>query len=363
MQSVARIVLGVDSQELAEEVVDFLDRSGRARVVASVGSADDLAAALLDHRPHAVVGTPALVRAAGGVNGSQFLALDTAESLASLRGALEAGARGFYLWPSERTALAEAAAGAAPPPERGPGREALVIAVHGPRGGAGATFVATHLALALAGRDLRVAVADLDPQYGDLTVALGVPAEPEPRTVADLQAVAHELSEEHLDEVLWRHPAGFDVLLAPPRTTTVEAVTGPVYRAAVPVLASNHDVVVLHLPRAIDATSVAALQVSGHVLVVLTLDVLAFRAVRRSVEVMRGIGVDDRVSLVVNRATRSELSPKDVARAFGRAPVAVIPADRRVAAAQDRGQLLRGRGGAMRPLRRLANRLTVGVRP
>jgi len=363
VQSIARIVLGVDSPELADEVVDFLDRGGRARVVATAGSPDDLAAAMRDHRPHAVVGTPAMVRAAGGVNGSQFLALDTAETLASLRGALEVGARGYYLWPSERTALGDAAAATAPPPERGNGGEAVVIAVHGPRGGAGTTFVASHLALAFAGRGRRVALADLDPLYADLTVALGVPPDQEPRTVADLQAVAHELSEEHLGEVLWRHPAGFDALLAPPRPVTAEASTGPVYRAAIPVLASSHDAVVLHLPRAIDTTSAEAMQGSRRVLVVLTLDVLAFRAVRRSLELMREVGLDERVELVVNRATRSELSVQDVARAFGRAPVAVIPADRRVGSAQDRGRLLRGRGGAMRPLRRLAARLTAEVQP
>jgi uncharacterized Zn finger protein len=39
MDDVARVVLAVEAQEVAEEVLHFLDRSGRARVVAT--AADD----------------------------------------------------------------------------------------------------------------------------------------------------------------------------------------------------------------------------------------------------------------------------------------------------------------------------------
>src|SRR5207302_4444869 len=131
VQDVARIVLGLDSPKLAEEVVDFLDRTGRARVVATAASAGELAAAVRDHRPHAVVGSPALVRSAGGVNGGQFLALDTSESLVALRTAMAAGAAGFYVWPSDRSELAEAAARTVPDSEDGLGGRALVLAVHG----------------------------------------------------------------------------------------------------------------------------------------------------------------------------------------------------------------------------------------
>ena len=359
LETVAKIVLGVDSPQLADELVDFLDRSGRARVVATAASAGELAAAVRDHRPNAVVGVPRMVRAAGGLNGSRFLALDTSESLASLRGALDAGAHGFFLWPSERAALADAAASSAPPHERPASRAGAVVSVYGPRGGAGVTFVSTHLAAAFAERGTRTTLVDLDPGFADLTVALGVPVGEQPRSVADLRPVAHELTEEHLGEVLWGHPAGFDVLLAPPRPGPAASMMGPVYRAVVPALAATRQAVVLHLPRALDETTSAALQASSRIVVVLTLDVLAFRACRRSLDAMAGLGVGDRVVIVVNRARRAELTPRDVARAFGAAPRVVIPSDRAVGRAQDRGRLLRGRRAARRAVDRLARSLIV----
>jgi pilus assembly protein CpaE len=354
LEGVARIVLGLDSPQLAEEVVDFLDRGGRARVVASASSSGALAAAVREHEPNAVVGSTAMVRSAGGVNGSSFLALETAETLAALRGAMELGARGFYLWPSERAALADAAAGSAPTKAGPPPRRASVVAVCGPRGGVGATFVATHLAAAFA-RSGSTLLVDADWRFADLTVALGVPGDEPHRTVEDLVPVAGELEDRHLDEAVWRHPAGFEALLAPDAAPaeTVEAA----YVAAVTLAAGSRDAVVIHCGRPIDEVAEAVLPLAERIVLVLALDVLSFRGGRRAFEALDALGVASRVGVVVNRAARAELTPKDAAKAFGSTPLAIIPADRRVGRAQDRGHLLRGRRGTVRVIERLAARV------
>ncbi len=357
MDGVARIVLGLDSSQLAEEVVDFLDRGGRSRVVASVASSAALAAAIREHEPHAVVGSAGLVRAAGGVNGSRFLALETVETLPALRGAIELGARGFFLWPSERAALADAAAGSAPTKAGPPPRRASVVAVYGPRGGVGATFVATHLAAALARSSLRTILIDADWRFADLTVALGVPDGEAIRTVEDLTPVAGELEEQHLEEVLWRHPAAFDVLLAPAGSGDVEGSGPAAYRAAVDVAAGMADAVVVHVGRPIDDVAAGVLQASERVLMVLTLDVLAFRDGRRAFERLSGLGIGPRLGLVINRASRADISAKDAERTFGGPPLAVIPEDRKVCRMQDRGLLLGGRRRSVRAVARLAGRV------
>ncbi|HEY7283667.1 MAG TPA: hypothetical protein VID47_18975 [Actinomycetota bacterium] len=356
MEGVARIVLGLDSPQLADEVVDFLDRGGRARVVASAASPAALAAAVREHDPNAVVGTTAMVRSAGGLNGSAFLALETAESLVTLRGAMELGARGFFVWPSERAALADAAAGSAPTKTGPPPRRASVVAVCGPRGGVGATFVATHLAAAFARSGSATVLVDADWRFGDCAAALGVPDEGEVRTVDDLLAVAGELEERHLDEVLWRHPAGFEALLAPPAVGGPDAVLEG-YRAAVAMSAGTRDAVVIHCGRAFDPVADAVAPMADRMLMVLALDVLSFRAGRRALEALEAAGLAPRVGIVVNRAARAPLTPKDVERVFGAPPLAVVAADRRVGQAQDRGRLLSGRGRTVRAIERLAGRV------
>src|SRR5919201_1101656 len=193
VQQAATIVLGLDPPELAEEVMDFLDRTGRARVVGTATNGPELGKAVRERQPNAVVAQPDLMEAAGPLDGSAFLALATSESVAVLRQSLRAGASGFFLWPDERAELARAASMSAPPPDRPDGSRALMVAVYGPRGGAGTTFVATHLAASFARDGKDAVLVDLDPVFGDVTAALGVPSDPAPKTVADLVPVADEV--------------------------------------------------------------------------------------------------------------------------------------------------------------------------
>jgi DNA-binding NarL/FixJ family response regulator len=152
MDDVTRVVLGLEEPGVAEEVMHFLDRGGRARVVATASDERQLAEAVRQLEPDAIVASPGLARLAGSISGGVLLALDTAESVRSLRGAIRAGARGFYVWPSEREELAGATARALPSADRVAGKRGLVLAVYGPRGGSGTTFLATHLAAGGAGR-------------------------------------------------------------------------------------------------------------------------------------------------------------------------------------------------------------------
>lgn len=352
MDGVPRIVLGVEGHEVAEEVMHFLDRSGKARVVATAVDERQLAEAVRQLEPDAVVASPTLVPSASALNGSVLLAVDTAESVRSLRGALRAGARGFYVWPTERDELVEAA-GALPPEVLVEAPQGFVIAVYGPRGGVGTTFVATHLGSAIVRRASCILV-DADLGFADLTHALGVPAEPPPRALTDILPVIDELAPQHLDEVMWEHSSGLRVLLAAGDEGQAPCVGADDVRRVVEVAARSAEVVVLHVPRGLDEVSKAALDAADRAVVVLSLDVMSFRAARRAVA---AAGIEDRCEYVVNRASRSEISPRDVERVFGRPPLAVIPVDRAIAVAQDHGRLIAPRGRVGRAVDRLARRL------
>ncbi|MEO8293804.1 MAG: P-loop NTPase [Actinomycetota bacterium] len=345
MDDVARVILGLEEHDVAEEVMHFLDRSGRARVVATAGDGRQLAEAIKQLEPDAVVAQPSVV-AGTPLHGSALLALETRESVASLRSAISSGARGYYVWPAEREALAGAAAAVRTLPAARE-RRARVVAVHAARGGAGATFVATHLAAAFARRDLRTAIVDLDLCFGDLTAALGAPDDA--RTLTQLAPLAAESS---LGEALWSHRAGFRGVFAP--AVEEEVRLGDI-QTVVSALAADEEALVLHLPRVPDDVARWAFGFADRVLEIISLDVLAFRAAHRSLAMM---GDDERVGFVVNRASHAEIAPADVARVFGRAPLAVLPTDRGVGPAQDHGRLLSRRGRTGRAFDRLAARCT-----
>jgi pilus assembly protein CpaE len=348
---IARLILGLEEHDVAEEVMHFLDRSGTARVVATAGDGKQLAEAVRQLEPDAVVAQPSIV-VGTPLLGRPLLALETRESIASLRSAIASGARGYFVWPAEREALAGAAAAAGTVPTARD-RRARVIAVHGSRGGAGATFVASHLAAALTRRDVGTSIVELDLIFGDLAPALGAPDEA--RTHAQLAPLA---AEDALEDALWEHPQGFHAAFAPvPEEMKEDEADARDAQAVVTALAATEDAVVLHLPRAPDDLARWGVAFADRILEVLSLDVLSFRATTRALAML---GDDERVGFVVNRGGRAEITPADVSRVFGRDPIAVVPADRGVAAAQDHGRLLPPRGRTARAFDRLAERCLDG---
>jgi len=224
--------------------------------------------------------------------------------------------------------------------------------VYGPRGGVGTTFVATHLAAAFAHRGMETVLVDADTAFGDLTWALGVPPDGDARTMAELEPVSEEISEEHLRNVLWPHPSGLRAILAPRDTRPVDVSKAPC--EAVRVASGMTDVVTVHLPRAIDSSVSELVQVASVLLVVVTLDVFAFRDAKRALEALEFGG---KVEFVVNRAARGLIARSDVERVFGKPALCVLPFERRVRDAQDRGELLPSRSRMGRAFGRLASAL------
>ena len=186
-----------------------------------------------------------------------------------------------------------------------PPRRASVVAVCGPRGGVGATFVATHLAAAFARSGARTVLVDADWRFADLTVALGVPDDEPVRTVEDLVPVAGELEDRHLDEVLWRHPVGFDALLgagAPRRRRRRSSRVPRGGRRRGRVAGRGRRPLRAGAPS--DEAAGAVLPQADRILLVLALDVLSFRGGRR-----RGRGARRGGARVAHRDRRQPGGP------------------------------------------------------
>jgi pilus assembly protein CpaE len=360
MQDVVRVVVALEPRQLALEVIDFLDRSGRVRVVAAADDAEALVREVRRARPAAVVAGPGMIGDAGGAEAlgpTSVLAVAPEETLSVLKRSFEVGAKAFFRWPGERDALVETAARAALTSERPPSEPGRVIAVLGPRGGAGTTFLATHLSAVMARRGMRTAFVDANHVFADASVALGVPVEDPPRTLADLLPIVDELAEEQLAAAMWRHPAGFSALLAPATASLPPAVSATQMRRAVALVAARSQVVVVEVPRSFDALARAALESADRIVLVLTLDLLAFASTKRALDVLGSLGLAGRCVFVVNRARRASLAPQDVEVAFGAKAAAVVRLDRSVGRLQDSGRLLPMRGSTFRSIDVLARTL------
>lgn len=351
----ANIVLGMEDLGVQEELLHFLDRLPRLRVVGAADDPSGLSRAVREHRPDAAVVSPALLER-GDLDGAALFVVAARETTSALRAAIRAGARGFYLWPEERDILARDAERAGRPRTEQRPSAGRAVAVFGPRGGVGTTFLATNLAAACAAKEADTVLVDLDPFFADATTALSIDDESVP-TIVELAPVVDELTGEHLERVLHHHPLGFRILLAPHRPMG-NGLDPTIVTASVRALRARHELVLLHLPRALDEPTRAGLEEADLILLVVTLDVLALRDARRAVEVLRGAGLDHRCRLVLNRVGRGEIVPDDAERVLGLRPVAMIREDRAVRRAQDRGEVVVGRSTpAARRVAALARRI------
>ena len=111
------------------------------------------------------------------------------------------------------------------------------------------------------------------------------------------------------------------------------------------------------VPRELGGLTAAGLAGADRVLEVLSLDTLSFRAATRAIEGLQPMRLSARIGFVVNRASRSEVTPGDVERVFGAEPLAVVPFDRAVPRAQDRSRLVPPRGRVGRAFAKLADRV------
>lgn len=353
MEQLTRVVLAVDAPEVLDEILHFLDRSGAVRVLATADDAQQLSEATRQLEPDVVIAEPRL--ASHVVAPTPCIAIASRESVAALRAAIAAGVRAFSVWPVERDELLRhvrsyAATG------RVFERRAQVIAVHASRGGAGSTFLATHLARAFAERDRSTVLIDVDPYGGDVETVLGIADGADGvHPISALVDVVDEMTPTGLMDALFRHPTGFGVVIAPPPDAPAPSQAS--VSRLVDLAAAGGDTVILHTGRALDDVTRSCLRSADVILEVLSLDVPAFRAAVRAGARTAPDALDDRTWLVVNRAARGEVVPADVERVFGRPARAVIPLDGSVPRLQDHGQLLSVRSRAARAVARLATQL------
>jgi pilus assembly protein CpaE len=240
-----------------------------------------------------------------------------------------------------------------------PGRaSAPLIAVLGPKGGTGKTLIATNLAVALAQRDANVVLVDLDLQFGDIGLALGLSPE---RTMYDLMRAGAPFDHEKLDRHLIRHSSGVKVLIAPTRPDQASAVSIDFLREIYASLRTMCDAIIVDTPPGFTPEVIATIDVSSEICMVGMLDSLSLKNTKLGLETLDLMGYEtDRVSLVLNRAdSRVGITPDDVSTIVGRKPDVSVPSDREIPRSINEGTPIvaaKQTSGAAKAFRELADR-------
>src|ERR671926_614721 len=206
---------------------------------------------------------------------------------------------------------------------------APMICVLGPKGGTGKTLTSCNLAVALARTANKVALVDLDLQFGDVALSLGLTPE---KTIYDLAKSGGSLDIEKLESYLTTHASGLRVLQAPTRPDQASFVTVDLLRDIYTLLRSNYEFVVIDTPPGFTPEVIASIDSSSHVCMVGMLDSLSLKNSKLGLETLELMGYDSsRISVVLNRSdTRIGISRDDVSAIVGRTPDVTVPSDREI---------------------------------
>jgi pilus assembly protein CpaE len=219
-----------------------------------------------------------------------------------------------------------------------PSTRARVVTVFSPKGGTGKTVTSTNLALAFAQRpDTRVLLLDLDLQFGDTAIMLGL--EPE-KTLRDLVIAPGGVDAEKLAGYTARHQSSVDVLAAPVRPEDAELVTDGKLVELLDVAGEMYDVIVVDTSPFFHGPMLAALDRTDELLLVAGPDVPALKNVHLSLHTLALLSFpEDRIRLILNRANeRGGVSGSDVKSIIGRDVFAELPSDPAVPLGVNRGK-------------------------
>jgi pilus assembly protein CpaE len=214
-----------------------------------------------------------------------------------------------------------------------------LVCVLGPKGGTGKTLTTCNLAVTLAAMGQRVVIVDLDLQFGDVGLSLGIAPD---RTVYDLAKSGGSLDADKIDGYLMTHSSGVRLLAAPTRPDHASGITVEFLRDVYAVLRSTFDYVIVDTPPGFTPEVIASIDNSTQVCMVGMLDSLSLKNTKLGLETLDLMGYDrERIKLVLNRAdSRVGITREDVRAIVGREPDTVVPSDRDVARAVNEGNPL-----------------------
>jgi pilus assembly protein CpaE len=223
--------------------------------------------------------------------------------------AMRAGAREFVL-ESDHEELKLAVRSQAQVTEAVDGGNGSVITIFGAKGGVGCTTIASNLAGALQGAGARVCIIDLDFHLGDVLSFMDVAGN---YSITDVLQNMGRLDRELLESSMMRHPSGVNVLAQSGKMEEAEHIKGSDIANLLTFLRKHYNFVILDGVKGFDEISLAALDGSQHVLMVLTQDVPAVRNGQRCLDLFNRLGYDQtKVKLILNRYQKSSKITLDV---------------------------------------------------
>lgn len=204
-----------------------------------------------------------------------------------------------------------------------PKKKGRMISVFSSKGGCGTSFIATNLAAAIAARTVLV---DLNLQAGDLPLFLGVTPK---YSFADMAENRARLDDALINSFVTPYSTNLSLLAAPKEADSADEIEPEHVFDVLRKLRESYDYVVLDPQHTFDSITLAALDQSDEIILVLTLDIPAIRSTQRALEIFDRLGYPrQKVRIVVNRWSKQiDLDLRQVEKFLGEPVIGYVPSD------------------------------------
>jgi pilus assembly protein CpaE len=205
------------------------------------------------------------------------------------------------------------------------GATAPFFLVYSPKGGTGKSAMAINLAAALEREHPGVSLIDANLQWGDLPIWLGLrPA----KTLADFVETGIP-DADLLPQVLVEHSSGVKLLSAPPKPEFAELISGNMLIQAARQVRERSSAVVLDTASYLSDHTLALMDISSVVLLVVTPDLPSVKNIRIFRDMAPILGLKtDQLMLIINRANRfGALPAEQIAKALNMPRFFAVPED------------------------------------
>lgn len=205
-----------------------------------------------------------------------------------------------------------------------------IIMVYSPKGGTGTTTLAVNLAITLNNEETKAVLVDGNLQFGDVAIFLN---EQGKNTILDLAPRSDELEPEIVESVLIKHTSsGLRILAAPAKPEHADHVSSDQFAKLLKYLRQIYAYVIVDTTHVLNDITLAALDISDVVVLVVTQDIPAIKNTRLFLDLLTTIGVNrNRICFVMNRYDkRISITPDKVSENLKQEIVGVIPLDERI---------------------------------
>lgn len=173
-----------------------------------------------------------------------------------------------------------------------------LISIFSGKGGSGKTTIASNLALALARKKLKVALVDLDLQFGDVSVFFNLN---ETRSISDLVQEEKNI-QEVLDNYLIHHVSGVYILPAPLWPQESEKVKAEHVESIIGALRENFDHIILDTSSSFSDINLLALEQSDLILLPVRREIASIKNAKAALDILKTLNLEEKTRVILNQA-------------------------------------------------------------